>query len=100
MFAEELDPFFDTDDFAVAATFTRDGDEVAAAAVIFNGPGHQVTVYETAVEEPAPFLLAPAASVADVRRNDEAAVEGQGSFVVERVEPDGTGLTRLYLSEA
>jgi hypothetical protein len=99
-FAEDLSQFFDTDDFAVSAAFTRAGVAVAAADVIFNGPSHQVAVYETAVEELAPFLLAPASAVAAVKRKDAVAADGHGSFVVERIEPDGTGLTKLYLAEA
>lgn len=98
-FTEDLDQFFDTGDFAVAAVFTRAGAPVATADVIFNGPSRQVSVYETGVEEPAPFLLAPSAAVAAVKRKDAASVDG-AAFVVERVEPDGTGVTKLYLAEA
>lgn len=97
-FAENFAQFFDTDEFAGEAVFTRGGETVATAAVIFNGPSHQVSVYETGVEEPAPFLLAASASVAAVKRRDAAAVNG-AVHVVERIEPDGTGLTKLYLAE-
>lgn len=98
-FVEDLTQFFDTDEFAVEAVFTRGVATVATADVIFNGPSHQVSVYETEVEEPAPFILAPVASVAAVKRKDAVAVNG-GAYVVERIEPDGTGLTKLYMAEA
>ena len=99
-FAEDLSQFFDTDDFAVLAVFTRAGEPLVTAYVIYNGPSHAVRVEGTAVEEAAPFLLAQAEAVEEVLRKDDVAVDGEGDFVVERVHPDGTGLTLIYLAEA
>jgi hypothetical protein len=102
MFAEDVTQFFDQDEFAVEAVFARGTPavEVTRADVIFNDPSHEVTLGQANVEEPAPFLMAPAASLAGVRRRDAVAVSGAGNFVVERMHPDGTGLTIAYLAEA
>jgi hypothetical protein len=103
MFAEDVSQFFDQGEFAVEAVFTREvgGEtvEVATASVIFNDPSHEVALGQANVEEPAPFLMAPAASLAAVRRRDAVAVNGAG-YTVERLHPDGTGLTIAYLAEA
>ncbi|HYY95280.1 MAG TPA: hypothetical protein VE713_12245 [Pyrinomonadaceae bacterium] len=96
MFDEDLSRFFE--EFAVEAVFKRAGAPVATANVIFNDPSQPVTVYETEVEEPAPFLLAPAAALADVLREDAVAVNG-ADYTVERIRPDGTGLVRMDLAE-
>jgi hypothetical protein len=99
MFAEDVSLFFDQGEFAVEAVFTRAGAEVATASVIFNAPSHEVNFGQAAVEESAPFLMAPSASLAAVRRKDAVAVNGADYFV-ERLHPDGTGMTVAYLAEA
>jgi hypothetical protein len=98
-FAEDRSQFFDTRDFGVVATFTRGGVAVATANVIFDDPSHEVTVYETQVEEAAHTLLADAPTVAAVKRGDAVSVEG-GAYTVERIEPDGNGLKLMYLAQA
>lgn len=100
MFDEDRSQFFDPRDFAVVAVFTRAGEPLATANVIFNDPSHTMKVEGTALEEGAPFLLAQSDAVSEVMRKDEVAVDGEGDFVVERVHPDGTGTTLLVLSEA
>jgi hypothetical protein len=98
-FVEDVKQFFDTGMFAVPAVFTRGGAAVATADVIFNGPSRQVSLYETEVEEAQHRLLAPSADVADVKRGDDVAVGG-GAYTVERIEPTGSGLTKLFLAQA
>lgn len=100
MFTEDLAQFFDSDMFAVSAVFTRGGAAVVTTDVIFNAPSHEVEFGQASVEEPAPFLMAPTAAVAVVRRKDAVAVSGAGNFKVERIHPDGTGLSTIYLAEA
>lgn len=98
-FTETLEQFFDTRDFAVVAVFTRGEEAVATVHVIFNCRSRPVAVYETEVEEPQPSLFAQAAEVIGVKRGDAVAVGG-GTYVVERIEPGGTGITKLYMAEA
>jgi hypothetical protein len=99
VFEEDLSPFFDeTTGFGVRAVFTRGGAQIATVAVIFNDPSQSVEFYNTDIEEPAPFLQAPTASLAAVRRMDAATVNG-ATFRVERIHPDGTGMSIATLAE-
>ncbi len=99
MFAEDLSVFFDVaTGFAVQAVFTRGVAQIAAAAVIFNDPSKSLEINQTDIEEPAPFLQAPTASLAAVKRGDTATVNG-ANFRVERIHPDGTGTTLVTLAE-
>lgn len=99
MFDENLDQFFDLDEFAVVAIFTRGGSTVATANVNFDDPSHALQFDETEVEEVAPKLLATATSVAAVKRKDRVAVAG-GNYVVERIERTGNGLKWMQLAKA
>lgn len=95
--AEDLAQFFEADEFAVTATFTRGGSAVTAALVIFDDPSQGTQLYDAEVEEPAPSLSAPASSLAPVKRGDDVSVGGAGAFKVERIRRDGAGLVRLDL---
>lgn len=98
-FDENLGQFFDPRDFGHVAAFTRAGAPVVTANVIFGDPTHELAFDETAVEEAAPTLSTPAATVAAVKRKDRVAVAG-GNYVVERIERDGNGLKLMYLAKA
>jgi hypothetical protein len=99
VFAENLSSFFDvTTGFAVTAVFKRGEATIATVAAIFNDPSQSVEINNTDIEEPAPFLQAPTASLAAVRRRDTATVNG-ATFRVERMHPDGTGITLVTLAE-
>jgi hypothetical protein len=99
VFDEDLDQFFDLNDYGVAATFTRAGADVATANVIFDDPSHSVSIDETDVEEGAHTLMATAASVAAVRRKDRVAVGG-GTYTVQSIKSAGGGLKRMTLAKA
>lgn len=99
MFTEDLSQFFDEQTgFAVRARFTRGAVEVATASVIFSDPSQSVEIYAVDLEESAPTLLAPTAPLAAVKRKDTVAVNG-ATYSVERLRPDGTGITTVYLAE-
>lgn len=96
MFVEDLSVFFE--EFGVQAVFTRDLATIATLKVIFNDPSTSVEIYNTNVEEPAPFLQAPTASLAAVKRGDTATVNG-ATYRVERIHPDGTGCSIILLAK-
>lgn len=99
MFQEDLSPFFDvTTGFAVSAVFKRDAATIATVAVIFNDPSKSVEINNTDIEEPAPFLQAPTASLVAVQRGDTVTVNG-ATFRIERIHPDGTGTSLVLLAE-
>jgi hypothetical protein len=85
---EDLSPFFA--DFGDAGALSG-----VPVRVIYDAPGTLVSGINT--EQPSCTL--PSASVpASVFR--QPLVIPQGSFLVERADPDGTGITRLWLSKA
>jgi hypothetical protein len=99
MFQEDLSPFFDvTTGFAVDAVFTRGVATIATVAVIFNDPSNSVDINNTDIEEPAPFLQAPTASLVALKRRDTATVNG-ATYRVEGIHPDGTGTSIVRLAE-
>jgi hypothetical protein len=100
MFQEDLSLFFDqTNGFAVSVVFNRGVTVLATVACIFNDPSQSVEIYNTDVEEPAPFLQAPTASLSAVKRGDTATVNGT-TYRIERIHPDGTGLSIINLAAA
>ena len=97
-FIEDLSLFFDvTKGFAVSAVFKRGATVLATVSVIFNDPSQAAAIYGTPIEESAPFLQAPTASLVAVKRNDTATVNG-ATYRVETIRPDGTGVSNVFLA--
>jgi len=95
-FAEDLDQFFDDDDFAVEAVFTRGADTIATCLVIFDVPTEFVEMGEVSVSADRPFCYAKSADVADVKRGDTCTIDSV-DYTVTLPKPDGTGVTRIEL---
>jgi hypothetical protein len=93
----DLDLMFDTDDFAVVATFDSTPDIVINA--IFNGPTDQTTMYgQIQIEAQSPSLICKTSEVANVANGMSVSVDGQsGTFTVIRKEKTGVGFTVVYL---
>lgn len=93
-FTEDLTPFFDTDDFAVAATYngstTVNGIFDNGFASVGAGPG---------VEGSLPSFTCRAADVSSAAHGDTLVISGT-TYSVVGVHPDGTGVMVLALSEA
>lgn len=89
MFAEDLAPFFNADEFATPATI--DG---VAVRVLFEQPF--ADPFGPVLESAQPQCWVPSASVATVRQG-AAVVIGGATYKVERVEPNGTGISRLFI---
>lgn len=92
MFAEDLAPFFAVEGFATEATIGG-----AAVRVIFEQPF--ADPFGAALETTQPQCWAPSASVATVRQG-AAVVIGSNAYKVERIEPDGTGISRIVMYPA
>lgn len=89
MFAEDLAPFFSDGDFATLATI--DGESVR---VIFEQPF--ADPFGPAVDATQPQCWAPSDTVAQVRQGTNVTIDAR-AYRVDRVEPDGTGISRLVL---
>lgn len=93
VFAEDLDEFLDTDDFATSVT---QGAKTFSA--IYDAPDDDQ--YDT--EGIRPQVLAKdsdlAAAPATVQ-GSTLSVSGAGSFTVQELRPDGTGMTTVFLEK-
>ena len=90
-FAEDLTPFFSTDDFADAATL--DGEDVTG---IFDG----AYIDPLDVESSGPVFELPTADAAGAVHGSTLVIatgNGAGTYKVRGVKPDGTGVTQLKL---
>ena len=90
MFAEDFTPFFA--EFATPATIGGLAVQVIFEAAYSNPFGG-------AVDATQPTCWAPSASVSHAVQGTSASIGGVG-YVVERVEPDGTGISRITLYQA
>jgi len=91
MFAEDLSAFFS--DFAVSASFTVEGVQ-KTARVLFDRPYAAPFGMQADASEPA--CQGATADLSGLRRDDAITVDGI-RFDIDRVEPDGTGVTNLVL---
>lgn len=92
MFSQDLSPYFNVAEFAVAAQL--DGVEVA---VIFDRAYHDGLGGQ--IESSSPVCLVPTAAVPSVAQGSALELDGV-TYQVTRVEPDGTGVTTLALERS
>lgn len=90
MFSEDFTAFFA--EFSALASIGG-----AAVQVIFEAA--YSNPFNGAVDTTQPTCWAPSASVSHAVQGTRASIAGV-SYVVERVEPDGTGISRITLYEA
>lgn len=88
-FVEDMSAFFNTAEFATPATIGG-----VAVDVIFEQPF--ADPFGAVVDAAQPQCWAPSASV-QAARQGTAVVVGGVSYQVERIEPDGTGVSRITL---
>lgn len=88
-FAEDLSVFFDTDEFADAATYNGATINGIFDNAYFEGQG---------IQSSQPVFTCPTASVPNALHGDELVRAGV-TFRVVGVEPDGTGVTLLRLEK-
>jgi hypothetical protein len=97
MLDEDFSVFFDVEDgFAVEAVFGLEAGD-ATRPVIFHDPTQPVEMYDSRVEADAPFLMIQEEHTEGLKRGVSVEMSA-GSFRVERVTRDGTGLALVFLS--
>lgn len=89
MFAEDLVPFFDVDDFAIAAT-------LGGVAVFGIFDAAYIEPLGNLVEGNSPVFTLPTASAAGATHGTTLVI-GAATYKVRGIEPDGTGITLLRL---
>jgi hypothetical protein len=95
-FDENLDAFFDVDDFAEEAVVTLSSGQKLKFKAILDTPTQSATIYDTEIETDAPFLRCKSESIVGVKRTN-ALVFCKTNYKVEKVVNDGTGVSMLYL---
>lgn len=100
-------PFYDSDidnllftDYAVDAVYTPAGGQAASIKVIFDNEFQAIEMLGGGVgfESTSPAALYKTASVSSAKHGDTLAISGK-TYYITGVQPDGTGITRLILSE-
>ena len=93
---ENLDQFFDTDDFAVDAVITLTNSSTVAVKVIFNTPSQSVQIYNTDIEFDKPFCEIKTSDLNGVKRGNAILINSV-NYKIEKIVDDGTGVSTLYL---
>jgi len=96
---EDLDDFFDGDEFAINAIFRRDQEIVAEVLGIFDDPTFTPSVGDYEHEGRNPTLSIKEVSAVGILSGDTVEVNGKTFDVFEAPEADGTGMTVVNLAE-
>lgn len=97
-FTEDIDAFFDTDDFATAATYTPDGGSPSTVKGIFDDEYFDEVGGSVGIEGSQPRFMCKLEDVSDVSQGDALSVNGI-SYQIVNVQKDGTGVVILVLEE-
>jgi hypothetical protein len=93
-FTEDLDNFFDLDDFAVDCEINTNPRRTIK--VILSTPSEEVTEYEQAVEAGGKFIKCKSADIVGVRDGNLATIDGT-VYKIRTKTDEGAGTSRLYL---
>ena len=93
-----IDPFFNTAEFAVAATYTPSGGQAASINVLFIEPGTTLNIGGEEVITTAPIAICKTSEVSTAGHGATLLISGTTYYVMIPL-PGGTGLTNLALSE-
>lgn len=99
-FTENISAFFQTSDFAYAATWTpAAGGGPYVVNVIFDNAYIESQIGDANVAGRQPMCMASDTDLAQgsgIKRNDSLAINGT-TYKVAEIHPDGTGVTALML---
>ena len=98
-FTEDLGEFFDTDDFAITATWRPDGDVSTTITGIFDNQFVDgVGDGEVEIEDQRPTFLVPTADITDMAQGDRIIISGT-YYRVAGIQPDDPGTSLIILEE-
>lgn len=96
-FTEDLDQFFDIDEFASSATYTPAGGSAKTVPVIYQKEQRLITDDGAQYVDQAPSALCKSADVVGVRKGDALEVNGI-VYTIHAYPDDGHGVITLELS--
>lgn len=96
-FTEDLSIFFDTDDFAVNATFTKSDNSTVSKNIIFDNGTNQEVMYDAQIEANTPSAMIKTSDLTGIVRGNNVSINAV-NYKIERLEKleDGA-ITRIYL---
>ena len=97
-FTENFDNFFDTDDFAVSATWTPSGGDATAVIGIFDNEYFEAGGGEVGAEGSKPAFHCETADIPNAAQGD-AIVINTVNYLIINIQPDGTGQSLLILED-
>lgn len=97
-FVEDFSEFYDTDDFAVSATYTPQGGSASTITGIFDNEYQMIDAGSVGVSGATPVFECATASVSSAAPGDSLVIAAVTYLIVE-VMPDGTGVTALVLEK-
>lgn len=93
--------FVSTDEFGTSAVYTPAGGAASdPIAGIFDRPSTSTVFNDAVTLDTRPTFLCPDSLLpgdAETGAGDQIAVDGEGTFEVSSIEPDGTGMALLLL---
>jgi hypothetical protein len=90
----DLDIFLNTDDFAVEAILPTG----ISIHVIFHNEYDQVSLMGMGLESRDPYFEAKESDVSDLSQGETITID-EVEYKIIRFEPDGTGISKVYLSK-
>jgi len=94
----DLSVFFNTDDFALSATFTKTGGSATTIKVLFDNAFNLINLGEVGLESTNPMASCKSSDVVGVAHADTLVVSGT-TYKVVGIHPDGQLITILELEK-
>ena len=95
-FTEDFGVFFEETDFAVGALITLESGLHRSISIIFDASAQVVSLSETNIEANTPQFICKSSDLIGVKKRDRISIENK-NYSIERIEPDGTGVSTVYL---
>lgn len=96
MFTEDFGVFFNDSDFATSAFITLANGATRQIPVIFDAVTQGINLYDTKIEANTPNFQCKTSDLDGVKNRAAVVIESK-NYTIERTEPDGTGVTTVYL---
>ena len=96
MFSENLNQFFEINDFAIDAVINYGTNQTRNVKVIFETPSQSVEIYNTSIEADAPRLSCKTSELNGVKTGNTVTAQSV-TYKIIQISHDGTGISFLYL---
>ncbi|PCJ17482.1 MAG: hypothetical protein COB02_13765 [Candidatus Cloacimonadota bacterium] len=95
---EDLNDFFDIDDFAKTVSYTKQGQSAISIKVIFDKSYFEIDQGQVGIESNQASIDVKSSDIPSIRHEDSFVIDSI-TYLVRGIHPDGTGLTTLILEK-